>query len=164
MGTIRFPDLLRPLLGHSPRSLGRNTSMVRFFDSHVGVVSGALSEHIASLLCLVDSQSQARKTFAALKRDPDPYRARLIGVRFEPSETAFLEPGDCLSRSAEPGAPALQILDQIAIASTPQPFRGEAAIVPIDRQRASKADGVVCQLAEPGARLPWRKPQIAQIE
>src|SRR5215472_3254528 len=112
----------------------------------------------------MDSQSQTRKAIGAVNHDLCPHRSRLTRVRFEYCRATFSEPRNHLTGSCKPRAPLLQILNQIAIAAAPEPFRGETAIMPIDGDAAPMACRIVRNLMEMCACFLRRQSQIAQIE
>jgi hypothetical protein len=73
---------------------------------------------------------------------------RLQYVGFEHYRATFSKPGDRLPGRRKPRVATLQILNKITLRRAPQPLRSETAIMPVDRQAASKLDHIVRHAAE----------------
>src|SRR5271156_2543576 len=149
---------------YSSPGLGGNGALNAFVDFHVKKVRRTLGARRAWPSRVMDSQSQFRKIIALIHRKLDSNGSWFDRINFESCGAAVAKPRRRLTSGGEPCAATLKLLDQVTIKFAPQSFRGEAAVVPVDRKRASKSDGIFQHWAKERLRLPWRKCEVAGVE
>src|SRR5271156_3475409 len=149
---------------YSSPGLGGNGALNAFVDFHVKKVRRTLGARRAWPSRVMDSQSQFRKIIALIHRKLDSNGSWFDRINFESCGAAVAKPRGGLAGGREPRAATLKLLDQVTIEFAPQSFRGEAAVVPVDRKRASKSDGIFQHWAKERLRLPWRKCEMVGEE
>src|SRR5215510_10647207 len=109
------------------------------------------------------SESQSGQGLVAVSGDLDA-KASIDSHSFEDCGSSLPEPRYCLRGGTEQGSLESQFPEKPHIESAPQPFRSDAAIMPVDRKSAAALHCIVHKSPHPCPGFIVGKPEIIRIE